>query len=86
MSFVQEARGKDWEYRRRIARRMRDQVFGSRDFQEGLRAFREKRGPRGGPRCKILGTSSPTSMLWRFLFGYQILGWGCFTFPRARLV
>jgi len=36
----------DWEKSGRMARRMRDQVFAGADFQEGLRAFREKRPPR----------------------------------------
>jgi enoyl-CoA hydratase/carnithine racemase len=46
MSFVQEVRGQDSEASGRIARRIRNQVFAGADFQEGLRAFREKRQPR----------------------------------------
>jgi enoyl-CoA hydratase/carnithine racemase len=46
LSFVQDVRGMDWEESGRVARRVRDRVFASADFQEGLRAFREKRPPR----------------------------------------
>jgi enoyl-CoA hydratase/carnithine racemase len=46
LSFVQEVRGKDWEESGRVARRVRDRVFAGADFQEGLRAFREKRPAR----------------------------------------
>jgi enoyl-CoA hydratase/carnithine racemase len=46
LSFVQDVRGMDWEKSGRMARRMRDQVFAGADFQEGLRAFREKRPPQ----------------------------------------
>jgi enoyl-CoA hydratase/carnithine racemase len=45
LNFVQEARGKDWEMAGLIARRVRDEVFQTGDFQEGIRAFREKRKP-----------------------------------------
>jgi len=43
LSFVHEARGKDWKSAGDIARRTRDEVFESKDFNEGLKAFREKR-------------------------------------------
>src|SRR5579871_2060723 len=43
LRFVQEARGKDWTSGGAIARRIRDEVFDSKDFNEGLQAFREKR-------------------------------------------
>jgi len=43
MSFVQEVRGRSWKEAGEIARRIRDEVFQSADFQEGIRAFREKR-------------------------------------------
>jgi enoyl-CoA hydratase/carnithine racemase len=46
LQFVRETRGRDWESAGQIAGRMRNQVFESEDFQEGLRAFREKRMPR----------------------------------------
>lgn len=46
MSFVQEVRGMSWEQAGRVARRVRDWVFAGPDFQEGLRAFHEKRSPR----------------------------------------
>jgi enoyl-CoA hydratase/carnithine racemase len=46
LEFVREARGKDWDEAGRIARRVRDRVFAGADFEEGLRAFREKRAAR----------------------------------------
>jgi enoyl-CoA hydratase/carnithine racemase len=46
MTFVQEARGLDWRTGGEIARRIRDEVFRSEDFREGLRAFHEKRPPK----------------------------------------
>lgn len=46
LSFVQEVRGMGWEEAGLVARRVRDWVFTGSDFQEGLRAFREKRPPR----------------------------------------
>lgn len=46
LCFVQEARGQDWETTARIARRLRDRVWAGADFEEGLRAFREKRPPQ----------------------------------------
>lgn len=45
LNFVQEVRGKDWEMAGLIARRVREEIFHSGDFQEGIRAFREKRKP-----------------------------------------
>jgi len=45
LSFVQEVRGKDWQIAGLIARRVREEVFRGGDFQEGVRAFREKRKP-----------------------------------------
>lgn len=45
LNFVQEVRSKDWATAGLIARRVRDELFHSADFQEGLRAFREKRDP-----------------------------------------
>lgn len=43
MSFVQEVRGRSWKEAGEVARRIRDEVFQSADFREGIRAFREKR-------------------------------------------
>jgi enoyl-CoA hydratase/carnithine racemase len=45
LRFALEVRGQDWETAGRTARRMRDEVFASLDFQEGRRAFVEKRTP-----------------------------------------
>jgi enoyl-CoA hydratase/carnithine racemase len=46
MEFYGETRGQSWETAGRIARRIRDEIFNSRDFAEGLNAFRQKRPPR----------------------------------------
>jgi enoyl-CoA hydratase/carnithine racemase len=46
LAFVQEVRGKDWGTAGEIARRIRDEVFASDDFAEGVRAFHEKRVAR----------------------------------------
>ena len=46
LDFVQEVRNKDWSTAGEIARRVRDEVFQSDDFQEGIRAFKEKRAPK----------------------------------------
>jgi enoyl-CoA hydratase/carnithine racemase len=46
LTFVQEVRGRDWRTAGEIAVRIRDEVFESEDFEEGLTAFREKRVPR----------------------------------------
>jgi len=46
LRFTREVRGCDWEAAGRIARRMRDEVFAGGDFQEGIRAFVQKRTPR----------------------------------------
>ncbi len=46
LRFVREARNKDWTTAGEIARRIRNEVSASADFQEGVRAFLEKRTPR----------------------------------------
>jgi enoyl-CoA hydratase/carnithine racemase len=46
LAFVRDARSKSWEEAGDLARRMRNEVFRSADFQEGIRAFQEKRPPR----------------------------------------
>lgn len=46
LTFVQQSRGRDWQSAGVVARRVRDEVFASEDFQEGLAAFREKRAAR----------------------------------------
>jgi enoyl-CoA hydratase/carnithine racemase len=46
LSFVHEVRGRDWKTAGEVARRIRDEVFESEDFQEGLQAFLEKRAAR----------------------------------------
>jgi enoyl-CoA hydratase/carnithine racemase len=45
LAFVREVRGSDWKTGGEIARRVRDEVFESDDFEEGVRAFHEKRAP-----------------------------------------
>jgi enoyl-CoA hydratase/carnithine racemase len=42
LAFVRDARGKSWEEAGALARQMRHEIFRSADFQEGIRAFREK--------------------------------------------
>jgi enoyl-CoA hydratase/carnithine racemase len=46
LSFIIEVRGQDWATSGLIARRVREEVFRSGDFREGIRAFREKRKPK----------------------------------------
>jgi enoyl-CoA hydratase/carnithine racemase len=46
LAFVRDARGKSWEEAGHLARQMRNEVFRTADFQEGIRAFQEKRSPR----------------------------------------
>jgi enoyl-CoA hydratase/carnithine racemase len=44
LQFLREARGKDWAEAGQLAARMRNEVFGSEEFQEAVRAFRARRG------------------------------------------
>ena len=46
LGFLREVRGLNGEQAGLAARRVRGQVFASPDFQEGIRAFKEKRAPR----------------------------------------
>jgi enoyl-CoA hydratase/carnithine racemase len=46
MDFVQQVRGLGWDQAGAVARAVRNQVFAGEDFQEGIRAFREKRSPQ----------------------------------------
>jgi enoyl-CoA hydratase/carnithine racemase len=46
LSFVNQVRGLSWEKAGEVARLIREDVFGSDDFAEGVRAFQEKRPPR----------------------------------------
>ena len=47
LDFAREARGRSWEEVGQLAREARDQVFQGPDFRESVRAFLEKRAPRG---------------------------------------
>ncbi len=46
IEFVRELQDRGWKHAAEIARLVRNDVFESDDFQEGVRAFREKRKPR----------------------------------------
>ncbi len=46
MTFVHQARGRGWNEAGALALQLREEVFRSPDFAEGVRAFREKRPPR----------------------------------------
>jgi enoyl-CoA hydratase/carnithine racemase len=46
LMFVQEIRHRDWHQAGEIARNVRNQLFQSPDFHEGVKAFHEKREPR----------------------------------------
>lgn len=45
LGFVKRARGMTWEKAGEVARSVREDVFASPDFAEGIRAFLEKRRP-----------------------------------------
>jgi enoyl-CoA hydratase/carnithine racemase len=44
LGYIQQSRGKSWEESGRIGHHLRNEVMQSREFAEGLRTFREKRG------------------------------------------
>lgn len=46
IEFVREVQDRGWKHAVEIARLVRKDIFESDDFQEGVRAFREKRKPR----------------------------------------
>jgi enoyl-CoA hydratase/carnithine racemase len=46
LEFVHQSRGLDWTRAGKLAARYRARAFESRDFGEGVNAFREKRTPR----------------------------------------
>ena len=46
LSFVHQVRGLSWEKSGEIARLVREDQFNSNDFDEGIRAFLEKRRPK----------------------------------------
>lgn len=62
LSFVEESRGKDVTLMTQIARRIREELFSGPDFQEGIRAFLEKRQPHWpslGQKNDKSGESTP---------------------------
>ena len=46
LAFLREARGKSPAEAGALARQMRNEIFRGADFEEGIRAFQEKRSPR----------------------------------------
>jgi enoyl-CoA hydratase/carnithine racemase len=61
LEFVQEVRGKDWLRAAEIARRVRDEVFHSPDFVEGIAAFREKRKAKWPSIERRIGLGGPAA-------------------------
>ncbi len=62
LGFVEEARGKDRALASKIAVRIREELFAGADFQEGIRAFLEKRKPQWpslGQKNEYPGDSTP---------------------------
>jgi len=45
LDYVDQIRGRDWEYAGKIGRETRDRLLANEDFKEGARAFLEKRQP-----------------------------------------
>ena len=78
--FANDVRGKDSAAAGAIAQRIRDEVFQSRDFHEGLNAFREKREPRW-PSVR----QEQHYMLRSETIYSQIMGCRYFTFRRNAL-
>lgn len=58
LDFLNEVRGHDWNQSATIARRVRDELFQSPDFREGVMAFREKRQPNW-PSTRLARESRP---------------------------
>ncbi len=62
LGFVEESRGKDLVLAAQIARRVREELFTTPDFREGIRAFLEKRKPNWpslGQKNDYPGESTP---------------------------
>jgi enoyl-CoA hydratase/carnithine racemase len=45
LDYVHQIRGRDWEHAGRVGRALRERLLTNEDFQEGVRAFSEKRVP-----------------------------------------
>ncbi len=57
MRYVRETKGMGWEAAGAAARRVRDQVFASPEFQEGIRAFLQNKGKPEHQATKSGGSS-----------------------------